>query len=173
MRSEIVNIPFGYSIRLRFSHILKRLLAATATVLIRLSFLEERERLRYARRAHVALAAFDFRNAVRIFANQLAFRFRALWFVAFPVAFRFFTYRLTFGFRRLAVSYAVRLFADCYALGAVEHFTAFVGAFDFAFGFFAFYVADCVFRLGTGSVAFWGFADGIANCRAMGIIAFP
>ena len=144
-----MNFPFSNSISLGFSNKLKRLLAATATVLIRLRFLKEGERLSNSRRSHVALAALDFRNAIRIFANKLAFGLRTVRLMAFPIAFRFFADRLAFWLRSLAVSNAMRLFAYCYALRAVEHFAAFIRTFDFAFWFFAFDVADCVFRFGA------------------------
>ena len=96
-----------------------------------------------------ARAAFNFRNAVRIFANKFAFGFGAVGLVAFPVAFRFFANRFAFRLGSLAMSNAVRLFADSYAFRAVKHFTAFIRAFDFAFGFFAFDVANCVFGFGA------------------------
>ena len=122
---------------------------ALAAIFISFSFLKEGERLSNSRRAQSARAALNFRNAVRVFANKLALGLGAVRFMAFPIAFRFFANRFTFGFGGLAVSNAVRLFAYSNALGAVEHFTSFIRAFNFAFGFFAFNVADCVFRLGA------------------------
>jgi len=173
MSSIIMNFPFSNSSSLDFSNKRKWLLAATAAVLVRCRFFEERERLRNARGAHAALAAFDFRNAIRIFANKFAFGFRALRLVAFPVAFGFFADRLAFRFGRLAVSDAVRLFAYCDALRTVEHFAAFIGTLDFALWFFAFYITDRVFRFGAGCMAFGWFADWIAYGWAVRIIAFP
>ncbi len=99
--------------------------------------------------------------------------FRAVRFVAFPVAFRFFANWFTFWFRGLAMSDAVRLFAYSNALRTVEHFATFIWAFNLAFGFFTFYITDCVFWFGARSVAFGRLANGITNCWAMGIIAFP
>jgi hypothetical protein len=144
----------------------------TALILF-FSFFEEGERLSNSRSSQSAWAALNFRNAIRIFANKFAFGFGAVGFVAFPIAFGFFANRFTFWFRSLAMSNAMRLFANSYALRAIKHFASFIRAFDFTFWFFAFDVANCVFRLGAGSMALRRFADWIANSRAMGIIAFP
>jgi hypothetical protein len=171
--SEIVNFSFGNSISLGLSNKLERLLSATAAVLVGFGFLEEGEWLGNAGSTHGALAAFDFRNAVGIFTDKFALGFRAVGFVAFPVALGFLADRLAFWFGSLAVGDAVRLFANCNALGAVEHFAAFVGALDFTFGLFAFDIADCVFGFGAGSMAFGGFADWVANGWAVRVIALP
>jgi len=134
---------------LSFSDKCEWFLSATAAVFVSFSFLKEWERLSNARSTHSALAAFNFRNAIGIFANKFALGFGAVGFMAFPVAFRFFADRLAFWFRSLAVGDAVRLFANSNALGAVKHFTTFVGAFDFTFRFFAFNIANSVFRFGA------------------------
>ena len=93
--------------------------------------------------------------------------------MAFPVTFWFFAYWFAFGFRCLAVSNAMGLFAYSNTFGAVKHFTSFIGTFNFTFGFFAFDVADCVFGFSAGSVAFWGFANWVANSGAMWVVTFP
>jgi hypothetical protein len=67
----------------------------------------------------------------------------------------------------------MRCFADSDAFGAVKHLTALVGALNFAFGLFTLDIADRVFWLGTRSVAFWRFANWVANGRAVRIITFP
>ena len=144
-----------------------------AALILLFSFLKERERLRNSRGSESARAALYFRNTIRIFANKLAFGLGAVRLMAFPIAFRFFANRLAFGLGSLAMSNAMRLFADSYALRAVEHLATFVRAFDFTFRFFAFDIANCVFRFGTGSMAFRRLADWIADCRAMRIVAFP
>jgi hypothetical protein len=118
---------------------------ALAALVLFFSFFEEGERLSNSRSSQSAGAAFNFRNAVRIFTNQFTFGFGAIGLVAFPVAFGFFANRFAFGFRSLAMSNAVRLFANSYTFRAVKHFTAFIRAFDFAFGFFAFDIANSVF----------------------------
>ena len=120
-----------------------------AAILISLSFLKEWERLSNSGCTERAWAALNFRNAIRILENKLAFGLRTLRLVAFPIAFRFFTNWLAFVFGCLAVSDAMRLFADSYAFRAVKHFAAFIRAFNFAFGFFAFNIANCVFRFGA------------------------
>ena len=101
------------------------------------------------RSSHGTRTAINLRYTVRVFANKFALRFRAGGFVAFPVTFRFFADWFAFGFRGLAMCNAMGLFADSNALGAVEHFTSLIRAFNFTFGFFAFDVADCVFGFGT------------------------
>jgi len=106
-----------------------------------------------------ARAAFYFRSAVWIFANQFTFWLRAAGFFAFPITFRLLADGFTFGFRGLTVSYAVRLFADSYTFWAVVLFAAFVGAFNFAGGFFAFYIADGVLWLCAARMAFWWLAN--------------
>jgi len=146
---------------------------ALAALVLFLSFFEEGERLGNSRSSESARAAFNFRNAIGIFANKFALGFGAVGLVAFPVAFRFFANRFTFRLRSLAVSNTMRLFADSNALRAIKHFTSFIRALNFAFRFFTFDVANSVFRLGARSMAFRRFADWIANSRAMGIVAFP
>ena len=118
-------------------------------------------------------AAFNFRDTVGVFANKFALGFRASGFVAFPVTFRFFADWFTFRFRCLAMSNAMGLFADSDTFGTVEHFTSFIGAFNFTFGFFAFDVANSVFGFSTGSVALRGFANWVANGGAMWVVTFP
>ena len=146
---------------------------ALTTVFILFSFFEEGERLGDSWCSHGARAAFNFRNTVRVFANQLAFGFRAGWFMAFPVTFGFFANGFAFRFRSLAVSNAMGLFADSDTLGAVKHFATFVRALNFTLRFFTFYVANSVFRFRAGSVTFRGFAYRIANSRAMRVVTFP
>ena len=91
------------------------------------------------------------------------------------------------------MSNTVRLFADCNAFRAVEHFASFIRAFDlrerklknkkktkkieiysyyrfyfyFTFRFFAFDITNSVFGFGATSMAFGRFADWIANCWAI------
>jgi len=144
-----------------------------AALILFFSFFEEWERLSNSRSSQSAWAALNFRNAIRIFANKFAFGFGAVGFVAFPIAFGFFANRFTFWFRSLAMSNAMRLFANSYTFRAIKHFTAFIRAFNFAFRFFAFDIANSVFWFGARSMAFGRFANWIANCRAMRIIAFP
>ena len=67
----------------------------------------------------------------------------------------------------------MRLFADSYTFGTVEHFTSFIRAFNFTFGFFAFNIANSVFGFSARSMAFRGFANGIANSGTVWIVAFP
>jgi len=99
--------------------------------------------------SHGARAALNFRHAIRVFANQLAFGLRAVGFVALPVASGLFTNWLAFGLRSLAMSYAVGLLANCDAFRAVEHFATFVGALNFTFGFLAFYITNSILRFST------------------------
>ena len=146
---------------------------ALAAFVLFFGFLEEGEWLSDFGGSKSAWAAFNFRNAVGVFTNEFALRFGAGGFVAFPVTFGFFTNWFTFWFRGLAMSNAMGLFADSDALGAVEHFTSLIGAFNFTFGFFAFNIADSVFGFGAGSMALGGFADWVANSGAMWVIALP
>jgi len=146
---------------------------ALAALLVGFGFLEEWERLGDSGSSHSAWATFNFRNAIRILADELALRFRAVRPVTFPVASGLLADGLTFGFRSLAVSNAMRLFANCHTLGAVEHFTAFIGALNFTFRFFTLHIANCVLGFSATGVAFRGLAYGIANGRAMRVITFP
>jgi hypothetical protein len=93
-------------------------------------FFEEGEGLRNSGSSKGARAAFDFRNAVGILANEFTFGFGAVGFVAFPVASGLLADGLTLGFRSLAVGNAVRLFAHSDTFRAVEHFAAFIRAFN-------------------------------------------
>jgi len=120
-----------------------------AALILLFSFFEEWERLSNSRSSESARAAFNFRNAIGIFAYKFALWFGAIGLVTFPVAFGFFTNRFTFGLGSLAMSDAMRLFANSNALGAIEHFASFIGTFDFTFRFFAFNVANGVFRFGA------------------------
>ncbi len=146
---------------------------ALAALLIGFSLLEEGEGLRDSRGSHSARAAFNFRNAVRIFTNKLAFGLRAVRLVAFPIASRLFANRLTFGLRSLTVGNTMGLLANSDTLRAVEHFTTFIWTFNFTLGFFTLYVADGVFRFSTTGVAFRRLTDWVTNCRAVRIITFP
>ena len=93
--------------------------------------------------------------------------------MAFPVTFRFFANGFAFWFGGLAMSNAMGLFADSDTFRTVKHFTSFIGAFNFAFGFFTFDVANGIFGFSAGSVAFWGFANWVANSGTVWIITFP
>ena len=112
-------------------------------------FFEEGERLSNSRSSHSTRATFNFRNTVRVLTDKFALRFRAGGFMTFPVTSGFFTDGFTLGFRSLAVSNAMGLFTDGDTFRAVEHFTSFIRAFNFAFGFLAFDVANSVFRFST------------------------
>jgi hypothetical protein len=147
-------------------------IAGTALIIL-FSFLEEGEGRRESRSTNGTRAALNFRSTVRVLANQFTFGFRASGFVAFPVALGLFTDGFALRFRSLAMGDAVRLFANSDALRAVEHFAAFVGALDFALRLLAFDITDSVFWLSAGSVALGRLTDGIADCRAVGVIALP
>jgi hypothetical protein len=147
-------------------------LALTALVLF-FSFFKEWEGLSNSRNSKNTWAAFDFRNAIGVFANKFTFWFRTVGFVAFPVTFGFFTNWFAFGFGSLAMSNTVGLFANSNAFRTIEHFTAFIWAFNFAFWFFAFYITNGVFRFSTACVAFRRFTYWVTNCWAMRIITFP
>ena len=155
------------------SSILFLLFVALTAFLILGSFLEEGEGLSNSGGSKSARAALDFRNTVGVLTNELTLGFGAVGLVAFPVASRFFADGFTFRLGGLAVSDAVGLLADGDTLGAVEHFAAFIRAFDFALGFLALYVANGIFGFSTGSVALGRFADGVANGGAVRVIAFP
>ena len=144
-----------------------------AAILISFSFFKEWERLRDSRSSHSTGAAFDFRNAVGVFAYELALGFRAVRLVAFPITLGFLAYRFAFRFGCLAVSHTVRLLTNSDTFRAVHQFTSFIRAFDFTFGLFAFDIANSVFRLSTGGVAFRGLAYGITNGRTVGVVTFP
>ncbi len=93
--------------------------------------------------------------------------------MAFPVTFWLLTHGLAFGLGGLAVSDAMGLLADGDALGAVEHFAAFVWAFNFAFWFLTLHVANCVFRFSAGSMTLGGLAHRVADGRAVRVVTFP
>ena len=122
---------------------------ALTTFVLFFSFFKEGEWLSNFWCSKSTGTAFDFRNTIGIFTNKFTLGFRASGFMTFPVTFRFFADWFTFWFRGLAMSNAMGLFADSNALGAVEHFTSLIRAFNFTFGFFAFDVTDCVFGFGT------------------------
>jgi hypothetical protein len=147
--------------------------STSAALLVGRSLLEEGERLGNSGSTHSARAALNLGHAVGVLADKLALRLGAGGLVALPVASGLLADSLALGLGGLAVGNTVRLFADCDALGAVKHFAALVGALDFAFRFFAFDIADCVFRFRAGGVALGGFADWVADRRAMGIVALP
>jgi hypothetical protein len=146
---------------------------ALATFILFFSFFKEGERLSNSGSTSGTRAAFNLWGTIGILTNQFTFRFRACRFMAFPVTFRFLAYRFTFGFRGLAMSNTMRLFADCYAFGAVEHFATFIRAFNFTVWFFAFNVANSVLWFSAGSVAFRRFANWVANSGTMRIVTFP
>jgi hypothetical protein len=120
-----------------------------AALILFFSFFKEGEWLSNSRSSKCARTAFYFRNTIRIFTNEFTFRFRTGGFVAFPVTFRFFTNWFTFWFRSLAMSNAMWLFANSYTFWTVKHFTSFIRAFNFTFGFFTFNITDCVFGFGA------------------------
>jgi len=93
--------------------------------------------------------------------------------VALPIATRLLADGFTLRFRCLAVSYAVRLLANSYALRAVEHFTTFIWTFNFTFRLLALNIANGILRFSAGCVTFRRFTYRIANSRAVGVIAFP
>jgi hypothetical protein len=146
---------------------------ALAALLVGFSLLEEGEGLRDSRSSHGARAAFNFRNAVRILANELALRFRAVGLVAFPVTSGFFANGLTFGLGSLAVSNAMGLLANSNTLRAVEHFATFVRAFNFTLGFLTLHIADGVLGFSATGVAFGRLTDRVADSRAVRIVTFP
>ena len=93
--------------------------------------------------------------------------------MAFPVATRFFAYSFAFWFWRLTMGDAVRLLANSDAFRAVEHFAAFVGAFNLAFWLFALHVANGVPRFCARGVATRRFTYRVAYGRAVRIVALP
>jgi hypothetical protein len=93
--------------------------------------------------------------------------------VAFPIASGLLAYRFAFWFGSLAVSNAVRLFAYSDALRAVEHFAAFIRAFNLTLGFLTFDVANGIFRLSATGVTLGRLTDGVANGRAVRVVTFP
>ena len=125
------------------------LLSALTAFFVLGSFLEEGEGLSNSRSSQSARAAFDFRHTVGVLANKLALGFGAVGLVAFPVASGFFADGFAFGFGGLAVSDAVRLFADGDTLRAVEHFATFIRAFNFTLGFFTFNITNGIFGFST------------------------
>jgi hypothetical protein len=119
------------------------------TLLIPFRFLKKRKRLTNNRHSIGTRTTLNLWCTIWIFANQLTFRFRALWFMAFPIAFRFFTHRFTFGFRCLTMCNTMWLFTYSNAFRAISSFASFIRAFNFAFRFFTFHIANCVFGLST------------------------
>jgi len=103
---------------------------ATAASLVRFSFFEEGEGLSNSGSSLITVATVDFRNAVGIFTDEFTFGFGAVGFVTLPVASGFFAHGFAFRFRSLAVGNAVRLFAHSDTFRAVEHFAAFIRAFN-------------------------------------------
>ncbi|MCP4648866.1 MAG: hypothetical protein GY853_02125 [PVC group bacterium] len=93
--------------------------------------------------------------------------------MAFPITLWFFANSLTFGFRGLAVSNAVRSLANSNALGAVKHFASFIRAFNFTIRLLAFDIANSVFGFSATSMALRRLTDRIANGGAVRIITFP
>ena len=106
------------------------LISAAAAILVSFSSLEEGERLRDISSSHSARAAFDFRDAVGVLADEFALGLGAGRLVALPVAAGFLADGLAFGFRGLAVGDAVGLLANSHAFRAVEKFAAFIRAFN-------------------------------------------
>ena len=93
--------------------------------------------------------------------------------MTFPVASGLFADWLAFGLGSLTVSNAMRLFAHSYTFRTVEHLASFIRAFNLAFGFLAFHIANCVFRLSAGSVTFGRLAYGVADSGTVRVVAFP
>ena len=122
---------------------------ALTAVLVRCGFLEEGEGLSNSGGSHSAGTALNFRHAIGVFTDKLALGLGAGRFVAFPVAFRFLANGLTLRLGGLAVSDAMRLFADGNTLGAVEEFTAFVRAFDLALRLLALNITNSVLGFST------------------------
>jgi hypothetical protein len=143
------------------------------TFFILSGFFKEGEGLSNSRSSHSTRATFNFRNTVRVLTDKFTLGFRASGFMTFPVTSGFFTDGFTFGFGSLTVGDAMRLFADSDTLRAVEHFTSFIRAFNFAFGFLTFYVADSVLGFGTTGVTFRRFTYRIADSGAVRIVTFP
>ena len=84
----------------------------------------------------------------------------------------------------MAVGDTVGLFADGHTFWAVFRLTSFIGALDFTFRFLAFHIANCVSGfLATGvasgrsfkiiNILYLVLADGVTNCGAFRVIAFP
>lgn len=117
--------------------------------------------------------AVHFGNATGIFADQLAFRFGTGWLCAFPVTLRLLAHRFALRLGRLAVSDAVRLFADRHTFGAVKSGATFVGTFNFALRLLTFDVTNRVFGFGARSVATRRFTNWVANCGTVRVVAFP
>ena len=95
-----------------------------------------------------------FRLTIRIFTDQLTFRFRAFGLRTLPITSRIFTYSFTFWFRCLTMSHAMGLFANCNAFWAVFGFTGFIRTFNFTIRFFTFNITDSIFRFLATSMAF-------------------
>lgn len=119
------------------------------TLLIPLRFLKKRKRLTNNRHSIRTWTTFNLWCAIWIFTNQLTFRFWALWFMTFPITFRFFTYRFTFGFWCLTMRNTMWLFTHSNTFRAISCFTSFIRAFDLAFWFLTFHIANCVFGFST------------------------
>jgi hypothetical protein len=111
--------------------------SATTALLVALSFFEEGES-GDASSSTLAWAAVNFGDTVGVFTDKLALGLGAVGFVAFPIAFRLFADSLALGLGSLiisklsylAVSYAVRSFANCDTFRAIEQFTSLIWAFN-------------------------------------------
>ncbi len=122
---------------------------ALTAVLVRCGFLEEGEGLSDSGGSHSAGAALNFRHAVGVFTDKFALGFGTGRLVAFPVASGFLANGFTLRLGGLAVSDAMRLFADSHTLGAVEEFTAFVRAFDLTLRLLALNITNSVLGFST------------------------
>jgi predicted small integral membrane protein len=93
--------------------------------------------------------------------------------MAFPVAFGLFANCLAFWLGSLAVSNAMRSFADSNAFRAIKHLTSLIRALNFTFWLFTFDVANGVLWFCARGMAFRRLADRITYCRTMRIVALP
>ena len=119
------------------------------TLLISFRFLKKRKRLINNRHSICTRTTFNLWCTIWIFTYQLAFGFWALRFMAFPIAFRFFTHRFTFWFWCLTMCNTMWLFTHSNTFRTISSFASFIRAFDFAFWFFAFNIANCIFGFST------------------------
>jgi hypothetical protein len=93
--------------------------------------------------------------------------------MAFPVASGLLADSLAFWLRGLAVSNAVRLLANSYALRAVKHLASLVRALDLTLWLLALDIADSVSWLGARCVTFGRLAYWITDGGTVGVVALP
>jgi len=111
-------------------------------------------------------------NAMRLFAYSDAFR-AVKHFTSFIRAFDLFFKKFNYSFILLKKIYSVLCFFRKKIIRSSLSIKIFNYLIYFAFRFFAFNIANSVFRFSTWSMAFGRFADWIANCWTMRIVAFP